>query len=98
MDSLKISNWMLAAALSVTTVMGAQTGAQPGTHAEAQPGRVGAPQTPAAPAQKPASPLQLQDMGQTPKADPFPPVNQKYFTATSPTGDTVNSFLKALWG
>jgi hypothetical protein len=31
-------------------------------------------------------------------ADPFPPVDQKYFTAKSPTVDTVNSFLKALWG
>jgi protein-disulfide isomerase len=98
MDSLKISNWMLAglaAALSVTAVTGAQTGAQPGS----QPG-TGAATAPAqaAPAQKPAAPLQLQDMGQTPKADPFPPANPKYFTATSPTVDTVNSFLKALWG
>jgi protein-disulfide isomerase len=99
MDSLKISNWMLAglaAALSVTAMMGAQTGAQPGT----QTG-TGAPAAaaPAAPAQKPAAPLQLQDMGQTPpKADPFPPVNPKYFTAASPTVDTVNAFLKALWG
>ncbi len=30
--------------------------------------------------------------------DPFPPTNPKYFTATSPTTETVNSFLKALWG
>jgi protein-disulfide isomerase len=93
MDSLKISNWMLAglaAALSVTAMTGAQTGAQPGAAA--------AP-APAAPAQKPAAPLQLQDMGQAPpKADPFPPVNPKYFTAASPTVDTVNAFLKALWG
>jgi protein-disulfide isomerase len=95
MDSLKISNWMLAglaAALSVTTVAGAQTGAQPGT------GAAGA-SAPAAPAQKPAAPLQLQDMGQTPpKADPFPAANPKYFTAASPTVETVNAFLKSLWG
>ncbi|MCU1253343.1 MAG: oxidoreductase [Edaphobacter sp.] len=101
MNSLKISNWMLAglaAALSVTTVMWAQTGAQPGTQTGAQPGTGAAAQAPAAPAQKPAAPLQLQDMGQTPKADPFPPANPKYFTAASPTVDTVNAFLKALWG
>jgi protein-disulfide isomerase len=32
------------------------------------------------------------------KPDPFPPANPKYFTATTPTVDTVNAFLKALWG
>lgn len=49
---------------------------------------------------KAAAPLQLQTLGQpgAPKADPFPPVNQKYFTASTPTADTVNAFLKALWG
>jgi protein-disulfide isomerase len=90
MDSLKISNWILAVlamALSVTAAARAQTGTG------------AAPVPPAAAAQqKPAAPLQLQDMGQTPKADPFPPVNQKFFTASSPTVDTVNAFLKALWG
>jgi protein-disulfide isomerase len=97
MDSLKISNWMLAglaAALSVTAVtvaQTAQTGSQPGAGAATTPAQ-------AAPAQKPAAPLQLQDMGQTAKADPFPPANPKYFSAPSPTVDTVNSFLKALWG
>jgi len=30
--------------------------------------------------------------------DPFPPANPKYFTAKTPTVDTVNSFLTALWG
>src|SRR5205823_9317262 len=86
MDSLKISNWMLAGVavvLSVTAVSGAQTGTQPGTAAPAAPAQAAPAQ--AAPAQKPAAPLQLQDMGQTPKADPFPPVNPKYFTAASPT-------------
>jgi protein-disulfide isomerase len=37
-------------------------------------------------------------MGQATKADPFPPVNPKFFTADSPSVDTVNTFLKALWG
>ncbi len=94
MDSLKISCWMLAGlatALSVTAAVGAQTGT--GASAPAQP--AGAAQT--APAAQKA-PLQLQSLGQQTKADPFPPVNQKYFTATSPSVDTVNAFLKALWG
>ena len=33
-----------------------------------------------------------------PAKDPFPPVDPKFFTATSPTVETVNGFLKALWG
>jgi len=31
-------------------------------------------------------------------ADPFPPIDPKFFTASTPSLDTVNSFLKALWG
>jgi protein-disulfide isomerase len=31
-------------------------------------------------------------------ADPFPPANQKYFTAKSPSLETVSAFLKSLWG
>jgi protein-disulfide isomerase len=114
MVSLKISNWMfagLAAAIGATAV--AQTGvspkapalanveiAQAGTSATApQNPPSTTPQKPAAAApQKPAAPLQLQDMGQATKADPFPPVNPKFFTADSPSVDTVNTFLKALWG
>ena len=72
----------LALALGVATAAGAQTGT--GTAAKA-----------AAPA--PALQLQNLDPAAAPK-DPFPPVNAKYFTATSPTVDTVNKFLKALWG
>ncbi len=30
--------------------------------------------------------------------DPFPPVDPKFFTATSPTVETVDGFLRALWG
>jgi protein-disulfide isomerase len=30
--------------------------------------------------------------------DPFPPVNPKYFNAPSPTVETVNGFLRAIWG
>jgi protein-disulfide isomerase len=102
MVSLKISHWMLAglaAALSVAP-MGAQT--QAPAAPVPQTGGASATQAttpaPAAAPQKPAAPLQLQDMGQTPKADPFPPVNPKFFTADSPSVDTVNAFLKSLWG
>jgi protein-disulfide isomerase len=81
----------LATALSVTAVAGAQTGATAPQAATPAP-------TASAP-QKAAAPLQLQNMGQAPpKADPFPPVNPKFFTAASPSVDTVNAFLKALWG
>jgi protein-disulfide isomerase len=94
MDSLKISYLMLAGltiALGVATSAGAQTG----TAAQPAPA-TGAAQGAQAPAAR--RPLELQSLGQETKADPFPPVNQKYFTATSPSVDTVNAFLKALWG
>jgi protein-disulfide isomerase len=49
---------------------------------------------------KPASPpLQLEKLDdQRAPVDPFPATNPKFFTATSPTVDTVNSFLRTLWG
>ena len=95
MDSLKISNWMvagLAAALGVATIAGAQTGTQTGAAAQKAPASTAGPQKAATP------PLQLQNMGETTKADPFPQPNPKFFTAQAPTVDTVNAFLKALWG
>ena len=52
---------------------------------------VTAPQTPAAPA------APVQTLPKTP-ANPFPPVDPKNFTAKSPTVETVNSFLHAVWG
>ncbi len=72
----------LASALSVAVIAGAQTGTT-GTAPKAA---------------TPAPGLHLNDLGDTPRADPFPPANPKYFTAVSPTVDTVNAFLKALWG
>jgi protein-disulfide isomerase len=92
MDSLKISNWMsvgLVTALSMAVVAGAQTAAP-----QAAPQKAPAP----AGAQQPGAGLQLHNMGEVPKADPFPQPNPKYFTADSPSVDTVNAFLKALWG
>jgi protein-disulfide isomerase len=73
---------MASAALGVATFAAAQTGAAAG-----------------APAPKaPTPPLQIQSLDQSTRPDPFPPVNQKFFTASTPTVDTVNAFLKALWG
>jgi len=90
---LKNSFWMIAGltlAFGATTVAGAQTGTQTGV--QTGTGTAAKPATP-------APPLQLQNLEPTgPPKDPFPPANPKYFTATSPTADTVNAFLKALWG
>ena len=46
------------------------------------------------------APLQLSTLGQKPEPKPikFPPVNPKDFTATTPTVETVKSFLTQLWG
>ncbi|MEO8735856.1 MAG: thioredoxin domain-containing protein [Edaphobacter sp.] len=83
---MKISKWMLAglaSVLSVAAVAGAQTTGTAGTTPKTAPA---------------APPLRLNDLGQTAKADPFPPANPKFFTAATPTVDTVNAFLKTLWG
>ena len=47
----------------------------------------------AAAAEPPAAPS-----AQGAPADPFPAVDQKYFSAKTPSVATVDSFLKALWG
>jgi protein-disulfide isomerase len=62
-------------------------------------------QTPAPPQLSPAT--QEANQAAAPQApapqaaahsNPFPAVNPKNFTATSPTADDVNSFLKSIWG
>jgi protein-disulfide isomerase len=40
----------------------------------------------------------LNSLDPSSRPDPFPPVNPKFFTASTPTVDTVNAFLKTLWG
>ena len=100
---LKITNQILAAwmALSVAVAAGAQTGTQTGAQTGAGSGAA-PPKTQQQPAppktQQQPAPLQLQTLDQTTRPDPFPPVNPKFFTATSPTVDTVNAFIKAQWG
>jgi protein-disulfide isomerase len=81
---LRITNWMLAGLASALSIS-AIAGAQTGTGGTS-------PASPAPPQ------LQIQSLDPSSHPDPFPPVNPKYFTATSPTVETVNSFLKALWG
>jgi protein-disulfide isomerase len=68
-----------------------------GAQAPAPAGKAQTP-APAGGAQTPAPPLQLNSLQPSSRPDPFPPVNPKFFTAASPTVDTVNSFLKQLWG
>ena len=60
----------------------------------------GAQQTgaPAAAGQQPATGLQLRGLDPSARLDPFPPADPKNFTATSPTTETVDKFLTALWG
>jgi protein-disulfide isomerase len=79
--------------MALTQVLGAascafaQAGAAAPAQAPAQPAPAAAPK-----------PLQLQSLDPSSRPDPFPPVNPKFFTAATPTVDTVNAFLKALWG
>ena len=46
----------------------------------------------------PAKPLQLHSLSPDTVADPFPPVNPKYFTADAPTVATVDSYLHVMLG
>ncbi len=62
------------------------------------PAQQGAPAQPAQAAPAPRRPLQLETLDPSSHPDPFPPVNPKFFTATTPTVATVDAFLKALWG
>ena len=55
-------------------------------------------QVPAAPAQTPATPSAPAPSAPTPAAPDFPKPNPEFFTATSPTIDTINGFLEASWG
>ncbi len=72
-----------------------QSAPQTAPAAQTAPATQGSPSK-AGPA--PHQPLQLQSLDPTSRPDPFPPVNPKFFTASTPTVETVNSFLKALWG
>ena len=57
----------------------------------------GVAQTPKAPPATQAIPPSAATPAAAP-ANPFPPTNPKFFTATSPTVETVNAFLTQLWG
>jgi protein-disulfide isomerase len=54
-----------------------------------------AAQAPVAPAAAPAAAPPAAPLA---PADPLPPANPKFFTATTPTLDTVNAFLHQVWG
>ena len=62
---------------------------------------VASAQTAATPAQKtpaPAPSLSAEPPAPPAPVDPFPKANPKFFTAASPTVETVNSFLHQVWG
>jgi protein-disulfide isomerase len=64
----------------------------------AQTAPAGTPSKPAAPAADKAPSLQLHSLAPDTMADPFPPVNPKFFTADSPSVSTVDSYLHAVLG
>ncbi len=55
-------------------------------------------QVPAAPAQTPTTPSAPAPAAPAPAAPVFPKPNPEFFTATTPTIDTINAFLEASWG
>jgi protein-disulfide isomerase len=79
---------LLATAVIVAAMGWASSGC-----AQAAPSQQGSGAKPAA-----TPPLQLRSLAPDAVADPFPPVNQKFFTADSPTVATVDSYLHTLLG
>ncbi|MGH9615637.1 MAG: disulfide bond formation protein DsbA, partial [Acidobacteriaceae bacterium] len=83
--------------ISVAIVLAMAQGATTFAQAAAQqnvPQNTQAPAPQSAPA---APPLHLNTIGPPPKLQ-FPPANPKNFTASSPTTQVVNAFLKQIWG
>jgi len=83
--------------IALAPFLGVVTLAQAPAPAQQQP----KPATPTSPSQAgpaPRQPLQLQSLDPSSRPDPFPPINPKFFTASTPTVATVDAFLKALWG
>lgn len=70
---------------------------QSGAMATAQQAAPQTPQTPTSQTSPAASPLHMNTIGPPAKIE-FPPANPKSFTATSPSPQEVNSFLKQIWG
>ncbi len=80
---------------------GAQAGASANPASSAVPTVSGQHQTAPAPAPTLTAPAPAAPVSATAAPAPavsFPPVEPRNFTATTPTVDTVNSFLHALWG
>ncbi len=88
----RIAAILLFAAASATLAT-AQTGTAP-----APPSQTTQTKPSAAVKNTPAQPLQLQSLDPGSRADPFPPVNPKFFTADSPSAATVDSYLHAMLG
>lgn len=82
----------LKLAMGVTVLAMAGVGNGQGTPAAP------AAKAPAAGAPAAAPPLKLYSLGTETQADPFPPVNPKYFTADSPSVATVDKYLRSMLG
>jgi protein-disulfide isomerase len=93
--NLRKKGFLRKRAIVLSAVLGSLLCAASASQAQAGAAAPTQPASQAAPAPKP---LQLQSLDPSSRPDPFPPVNPKFFTAATPTVDTVNSFLKALWG
>jgi len=90
--------WVQSAAFAmIIMIIGLDTSVAFGqAPAAATPSAPGVPSAPGAQAPNldaPAAPT-----APAAPVDPFPPANPRFFTAASPTAETVDSFLKAIWG
>jgi protein-disulfide isomerase len=98
MDRLRMKSTFVLGMLALGLASAAAQGvpAAPQVQAPAKAAPVPAATGQAAPAAAP--PLKLYSLNSETQADPFPPVNPKFFTADSPSVATVEGYLKTMLG
>jgi protein-disulfide isomerase len=92
-----VSAWVAAAALALTFATAAAFAQSPAPAPSAPAAAPGAAPSAPSPQLRSAQPESTPNAPAAP-ADPLPPADPKLILAPSPTVDTVNSFLKQVWG
>ena len=97
---LRLAVWsgVLTMGAAMAQGQGTPGAGTPSTQAGSAPLGAGAAHGQAPGTAAPVPPLQLHSLDPATRADPFPPVNAKFFTATTPTVATVDSYLQTVLG
>ncbi len=97
-----VSGWGMAAAVAILFSLGTSVALAQAVSTPATPAPSAAPAAPApnqgATAATAAPAASVAPAAPAAPVDPLPPANPAFFTAVTPTLETVNSFLAQLWG